>query len=130
MKWNLLDAKELRELTKLESEGHGTSFIVNKEDLDKGMTPASEEELNGAGGRPKTRIDKLLRDAALKSENNGKIITIILLYQTNIPVNIPQFLKYSWKRDLLLFFRNSFSRNIVGKRNSSEVFIKSCMLST
>lgn len=62
--------KELRELTKLETEGHGTSFIVNKEDLDKGMTPASEEELNGAGGRPKTRIDKLLRDAALKSENN------------------------------------------------------------
>ena len=73
------NAKELRELTKLEAEGHDTSFIVNKEDLEKGMTPASEEELNGPGGRPKSRIDKLLHDAAIKSEKNGTIINKIFL---------------------------------------------------
>lgn len=52
--------KELRELTKLEAEGHGTSFNVRKKELDLGMTKSSQAEL----GRPKTRINKLLYESA------------------------------------------------------------------
>lgn len=40
------------------------SFLVRSDELDMGMTPASQEELIGPGGRPKSRIDKLLREAA------------------------------------------------------------------
>lgn len=54
--------KELRELTKLEKEGHGARFVVRGEDLDAGTTDASREELEGPGARPRVRIDKLLRD--------------------------------------------------------------------
>lgn len=64
--------KELRELTKLEEEGYGTRFVVDQGELDLGATPSSQEELAQKGGRPKVRIDKLLRDAAAKtSENNN-----------------------------------------------------------
>jgi adrenodoxin-NADP+ reductase len=56
--------KELRELTKLESEGFGTSFIVLEDELELGATEASLAELSGPGGRSKGRIDKLLRSVA------------------------------------------------------------------
>lgn len=56
--------KELRELVKLEQEGYDTSFIVRQDELDLGTTEASLIELNGPGGRPRVRIDKLLREAA------------------------------------------------------------------
>lgn len=58
--------KELRELTKLNKEGHHASFVVRKGELGMGMTSASMEELKGPGGRPKSRIDKLLQDNALE----------------------------------------------------------------
>lgn len=63
--------KELRELTKLNAEGHNVSFVVRKEELEMGMTDASVEELKGPGGRPKTRIDKLLQDAASEDDQSA-----------------------------------------------------------
>jgi adrenodoxin-NADP+ reductase len=62
--------KELRELVKLEEEGYGASFVVRNDELDLGTTAASLEELASASGRPKKRIDKLLRDTAAKGELN------------------------------------------------------------
>jgi len=56
--------KELRELTKLKDEGNNATFIVRREELERGMTDSSKEELKGAAGRPKTRIDKLLQDSS------------------------------------------------------------------
>lgn len=56
--------KELRELTKLEQEGHDASFRVRKDELDSGTTAATLEELRNS--RPKTRVDKLLRETAEK----------------------------------------------------------------
>ena len=56
--------KELRELTKLSKEGHGVSFHVREDELDLGMTDSSRQELEGRLGRPKGRINKLLRAAA------------------------------------------------------------------
>jgi adrenodoxin-NADP+ reductase len=64
--------KELRELTRLEDDGYNTAFLVREDEL--GMcasTPASQEELNGPSGRPKGRIDKLLRDVATKAPNSS-----------------------------------------------------------
>jgi hypothetical protein len=58
--------KELRELVNLQAEGHDTSFIVRAEELELGMTLASQQELNGPQGRPRIRIDKLLREAAAR----------------------------------------------------------------
>mmetsp|Transcript_8990 Transcript_8990/g.25245 ORF Transcript_8990/g.25245 Transcript_8990/m.25245 type:complete len:535 (+) Transcript_8990:172-1776(+) len=59
--------KEIRELTKLKKEGLDVSFRVSQEELDMGMTEASLAELEGAKARPKKRIDKLLREAAVAS---------------------------------------------------------------
>jgi adrenodoxin-NADP+ reductase len=59
--------KELRELTKLEDEGHGTKFIILDNELDLGETPASKAELDEKGAKPKVRIHQLLRDAASKT---------------------------------------------------------------
>jgi adrenodoxin-NADP+ reductase len=56
--------KELRELKKLKEQGFGASFVVREEELEMGTTAASLEELAGPGGRPKGRMDKLLRSAA------------------------------------------------------------------
>lgn len=56
--------KELRELTKLDEEGHQTSFLVSHEELDLGMSDATVQELESPSGRPKQRIDKLLRSVA------------------------------------------------------------------
>ena len=63
----LLKIKELRELTKLEKEGCDTNFQVIEDELDAGATKASLDELKQS--RPKTRIDKLLRDVAVPSSN-------------------------------------------------------------
>ena len=55
--------KELRELTKLQSIGGcNTTFHVLEQELNDGATDASLEELKQS--RPKSRIDKLLRDVA------------------------------------------------------------------
>lgn len=56
--------KELRELVKLKQEGHNTAFVVREDELNLGATEASLAELNGPGGRPRVRMDKLLREAA------------------------------------------------------------------
>jgi len=61
--------KELRELTKLEKEGHSATFSVSQEELDMGMTESSIAELKGASGRPKVRIDKLLRESSASDDN-------------------------------------------------------------
>ena len=58
--------KEVRELVNLEDEGHDTCFVVRTDELDMGATSASQSELMGPQGRPKTRIDSLLRKAAAK----------------------------------------------------------------
>lgn len=73
--------KELRELTKLEAEGYGASFVVKEDELDMGTTPSSLEELSAKGARPKVRIDKLLREAAAKplSESNAKEVDLRFL---------------------------------------------------
>jgi len=82
--------KELRELTKLDKEGHNVSFVVRKEELEMGMTDASMEELKGPGGRPKSRIDKLLQDNALEEDaqsagkfssiSSSEMVIIVLFY--------------------------------------------------
>ena len=59
--------KELRELTKLQEDGFEASFHVRREELDLGMTEASQQELDA--GRPKKRIHKLLYDASEKTNN-------------------------------------------------------------
>ncbi|KAL3790210.1 hypothetical protein HJC23_005582 [Cyclotella cryptica] len=64
--------KELRELTKLQKEGYDVSFRVRQEELDMGMTEASLQELQLASGRPKMRIDALLREAAATTEEEGE----------------------------------------------------------
>ena len=61
--------KELRELVKLEEEGDGAFFSVRSEELDLGSTEASVKELDSATGRPKKRIEKLLREAAGMGES-------------------------------------------------------------
>ena len=52
-------------MTKLEQESCDTFFHVIKDELDAGATESSLEELKQS--RPKTRIDKLLRDVAISS---------------------------------------------------------------
>jgi hypothetical protein len=48
---------------------------VRQDELDMGMTESSVQELNSASGRPKKRIDTLLRDAASSvSVDDGKSI--------------------------------------------------------
>ena len=70
-----IHAKELRELTKLKKEGHDTAFLIRKDELDLGMTESSEAELKGPLGRPKTRINKLLQDAASTDANTqGRLV--------------------------------------------------------
>jgi len=67
--------KELRELTKLQKEGHNTDFVVRTEELDQGATESTLEELKSPTARPKVRIDKLLRDAAKNiAKGSGKLL--------------------------------------------------------
>mmetsp|Transcript_26491 Transcript_26491/g.32479 ORF Transcript_26491/g.32479 Transcript_26491/m.32479 type:complete len:570 (+) Transcript_26491:47-1756(+) len=53
--------KELRELTKMESN-HDCRFVVRNEELEGGKTPSSQVEVTDS--RAKKRIDKLLRSVA------------------------------------------------------------------
>ena len=55
--------KEVRELVKLADEGYNASLVVRPEELT--VNSASQAELSGPGGRPKQRLDKLLREAAV-----------------------------------------------------------------
>ena len=54
--------KELRELVTLDEEGYPARLVVRADELDLGLTPASQQEL--AESRPRQRMDKLLRDAS------------------------------------------------------------------
>jgi adrenodoxin-NADP+ reductase len=56
--------KEVRELVHLSNEGQPDDalFIVDRAELDLGMTPSSQAELSE--NRPRQRIDKLLREQA------------------------------------------------------------------
>ena len=81
--------KEVRELVHLKKEGYDVSFIVRKDELDMcTATTATQEELNGPSGRSKTRIDKLLRDAASK----GKFCCFI--FPLYIVLNIDTYCTY------------------------------------
>jgi adrenodoxin-NADP+ reductase len=73
--------KELRELTKLEADGHNASFVVRPEELDRGTTESSLKELEGPTARPRKRIDKLLREVANQplSCNVPKSVTLRFL---------------------------------------------------
>jgi adrenodoxin-NADP+ reductase len=63
--------KELRELVRLEDDGYNVPFIVRNDELDMcTSTIASQEELSGPYGRPKLRIDTLLREAASKGNDS------------------------------------------------------------
>lgn len=75
--------KELRELTKLEGDGHDVSFLVREDELDMGTTQASLEELNAPGARPKIRIDKLLRNAALLKSGFQGLKEVVLRFLLN-----------------------------------------------
>ena len=75
--------KELRELVKLKEEGFDTSFFVRQYELDLGATEASLAELNGPGGRPRVRIDKLLREASAASDDNAASKAIHLRFLLN-----------------------------------------------
>ena len=73
--YRFFQLKELRELTKLEKEGHSATFSVSQEELDMGMTESSIAELKSASGRPKVRIDKLLRDSSASDDSvEGELI--------------------------------------------------------
>lgn len=71
--------KELRELVKLKQEGFDASFIVREDELDLGTTEASLAELNGPGGRPRVRIDKLLREASANVQSASKEVHLRFL---------------------------------------------------
>lgn len=73
--------KELRELIKLDEEGYKTSFLVSQDELNLGATESSLKELEAPNGRPRKRIDKLLRrDAATTpNANNPKQVALRFL---------------------------------------------------
>ena len=61
--------QELRELTKLtKDDENGASFHVRQDELELGLTEASQAELDDKSGRPKVRINKLLQDTAKSTE--------------------------------------------------------------
>jgi adrenodoxin-NADP+ reductase len=70
--------KELRELTKLPH----ADFVVRSDELEMGLSSeASQEELKGS--RPRTRMDKLLMEAASKENNNTKTRRVNLRFLLN-----------------------------------------------
>jgi adrenodoxin-NADP+ reductase len=76
--------KELRELVKLEEEGFDTAFVVRNDELELGSTAATKEELAGAQGRPKARIDALLRQAAATGEQLSFYYMIIFVFHQQL----------------------------------------------
>lgn len=75
--------KELRELVKLDQEGHDTSFVVRDDELDLGLTEMSHQELSAPGARPRVRIDKLLREAAAQTQSTEASKRINLRFLMN-----------------------------------------------
>lgn len=75
--------KEVRELTKLYDEGYGVAFLVRKEELEMGMTESSVSELTGTAGRPKTRLVKLLQEAAESTNDNCEFVLLRRLFTSN-----------------------------------------------
>ena len=75
--------KELRELTKLQE--YGVEFLVRQDELTRGKTESSQQELVGPGSRPRIRVDALL-DSVAKSSNfdlEGKCKSIKLRFLLN-----------------------------------------------
>lgn len=65
--------KEIRELAKLEKEGHDAIFRVQPEELEMGLTPASRMEIEK--NRPRSRIHKLLQECASKGSSKCTTFT-------------------------------------------------------
>jgi len=97
--------KELRELVKLEEAGFDTAFIVRPVELDMGTTEASLQELDGAGGRPKKRIDKLLRDASQKGTSGRSLVTLLFAI-AHLPASAFQTIatRTSQRRSIFAFY--------------------------
>jgi len=76
--------KEVRELTKLNDEGYDVAFLVRKEELEMGMTESSVAELKGTAGRPKTRLVKLLQEAAESTDYNCEFVLLRRLFTSNL----------------------------------------------
>lgn len=82
-------SKEPLQLKKYESwsiytkKGFEVSFVVCQDELDLEAIPESLEELKGAGGRPKQRIDTLLRQVAAKDLDESKSKQMNLRFLTN-----------------------------------------------
>ena len=75
--------KEIRELVNLQEDGFGTMFIVREDELDLGATPPSLDELEATGGRPKQRINKLLRKTAATESTETVLKRIDLRFLLN-----------------------------------------------
>jgi adrenodoxin-NADP+ reductase len=75
--------KEVRELRKLEDEGHDTWLIVRQEELDRGLTDASKMVLEKS--RPKSRIHQLLHDIATTTNGKQTITLYLSSYIKLIP---------------------------------------------
>ena len=71
----------MRELTKLGEEGCDTLFQVNDNELNAGTTEASLEELKQS--RPKSRIDKLLRESIIEPSSISKSKKVTLRFMLN-----------------------------------------------
>jgi adrenodoxin-NADP+ reductase len=72
--------KELRELIKLDEEGHRTTFVVSQEELESATTQSSIKELELPSYRSKIRINQLLRNVATNlNETNPKTISLRFL---------------------------------------------------
>lgn len=71
--------KEVRELIKLRSEGHDADLVIRENEL--ALNEASQAELDGPGGRPKVRLDKLIREAAASGapSSSGKRVDLRFL---------------------------------------------------
>jgi adrenodoxin-NADP+ reductase len=87
--------KEVRELINLEKEGCSAEFHVSEKELELGTTEASKAELAGPQGRPRQRIDKLLRDVATTtSTSQGKCLFFYDRKLTNLPCSSKDFCRF------------------------------------
>jgi len=91
--------KEVRELVKLEEQGFGVSFVIQTEELDMGETDSSLLELAAPAGRPKKRINKLLREAASKGKfcDNGLMVDTMKQVLKIVNTFCPRF-RYFWAK--------------------------------
>ena len=65
----------------MHEEGHDAAFHIRKDELELGMTESSLSELKGTVGRPKTRLVKLLQEAAESSSDNRELFYNIVHVQ-------------------------------------------------